>query len=269
MTNTAVDPFDDVGFTAGECQQFARDGYLLVRQLIEPTAVEQLLSLAQQHTEQRLGPLEYEADVRYPGAPKSRQHTGGDTPRRLLHAWQRDERLRAYGSDPRVVRRLAQLFGSDRIFLSQAHHNCIMTKCPSYSSDTGWHQDVRYWAFSDRELINAWLALRPEQSRNGGLKVIPGSHRWRGLAEDQRLDDELFLRPDHPSNIAPIAQATQVDLSPGDVLFFHAALFHAATRNFTEQVKYSAVFTYHGPPTRPLPGTKSTSQPEIELEPAR
>src|SRR5579862_5091696 len=36
------------------------------------------------------GPVEFEADLRYPGAPRSRADAGGETVRRLLDAYARD-----------------------------------------------------------------------------------------------------------------------------------------------------------------------------------
>ena len=48
------------------------------------------------------GPVEFEAETGYPGAPKSKLDAGGLTPRRLLHAYSRDALLRAWARDPRV-----------------------------------------------------------------------------------------------------------------------------------------------------------------------
>ena len=56
-----------------------------------------------------------------------------------------------------------------------------------------------------------------------------------------------------------------LELEPGDVLFFHCRLFHAAGANSTTHTKYSAVFTYHAADNRPLPGTRSASLPEVAL----
>ena len=71
-----------------------------------------------------------------------------------------------------------------------------MTKHPGFSSATLWHQDVRYWSFQRPELISVWFALGDETAENGALRVIPGTHLLDVQA--QRLDAELFLRPDLP-----------------------------------------------------------------------
>ena len=125
-----------------------------------------------------------------------------------------------------------------------AHHNCIMTKEPRHSSDTGWHQDIRYWSFERPELVSVWLALTSETTKNGCLRLIPGSHRLN--LDRERFDQDLFLRPELPENQALIEKAVWAELEPGDVLFFHARTFHAASRNHTDRAKFSVVFTFRG-----------------------
>jgi phytanoyl-CoA hydroxylase len=138
-----------------------------------------------------------------------------------------------------------------------------MTKFPRYGSQTGWHQDVRYWSFESPELVNAWLALGPEARERGGLQVIPGSHRQEFAGE--RFDEELFFRPDRADNRALIEQAVNVELQPGDVLFFHCRLLHAAGRNLGDGVKRSLVFTYNRRDNPPLPGTRSARLPQVDV----
>jgi len=101
------------------------------------------------HLAAQTQPLEYEAQVKYPGAPVSLDAPGGRTVRRLLQACARDELYRDWATSPELAERLRQLLGG-KLELSQAHHNCIMTKNPAFSSATGWHQDIRYWSFQNR-----------------------------------------------------------------------------------------------------------------------
>jgi len=56
-----------------------------------------------------------------------------------------------------------------------------------------------------------------------------------------------------------------VELDPGDVLFFHCRLFHAASSNRSARTKFSAVFTYHATDNHPLPGSRSAGMPDIVL----
>ncbi|MEX1238043.1 MAG: phytanoyl-CoA dioxygenase family protein, partial [Pseudomonadales bacterium] len=131
------------------------------------------------------------------------------------------------------------------------------------SSATRWHQDNRYWAFDQENLVSVWLALGDETRANGCLRVIPGSHRMD--MEPGRFDAALFLRTDIAENKSLLTGANALELSAGDVLFFHSKLFHAAGRNRTDETKLSVVFTYHEKSNHPIEGTRSAQFPGIEL----
>ncbi len=242
---------------------FDRDGYLVVPGLCPDSICDRLVEDAHAALSPVLGPAEFEADLGYPGAPPDRGAKGGDTPRRLLHAYARFSALRPWLTGAEVKGHLQALLGSENVALSQCHHNCIMTKYPNYSSITLWHQDVRYWSFQRPELVSLWLALGAERAENGALQVIPGSHRKAFTAE--LLDDALFLRTDVPEGRALVDQAITVELNRGDALFFHCRTLHAARKNQTDRVKLSAVFTYHDQDNRPVPGTKSAQYASIAL----
>ncbi len=244
-------------------RQFAEQGYLVRRGLCPADLCETLGRVTGEHLREVRGPVEFEADVGYPGAPESKSDEGGLTVRRLLSACSRDASYRQWATSAEVFEQLSSLFGRSDIEVSQNHHNCVMTKHPGHSSATLWHQDIRYWSFDAPELISVWLALGDETERNGALQVIPGSHL---LDLDRgRFDSSLFLRPELPENRTLLEQAQAVTLEQGDVLFFHCRLFHAAGMNLTQRTKFSPVFTYHLSDNRPIPNTRSAQLPGIRL----
>ncbi|TDR18489.1 phytanoyl-CoA dioxygenase family protein [Marinicella litoralis] len=244
-----------------EIEQFNNDGYLIKRKLIDMALLNDLRNQVKIQLQLRLPPFELEAEVGYPKAPESVAAEGGLTIRRLLLAFSRDTSFREWAKNKVVKNILQQLLDSADVYLVQSHHNCIMTKQPQYSSQTGWHRDIRYWKFSDDLLINSWLAMGDENNANGCLKVLPGSHELK-VANDM-VDKDLFLNQQHPQAKAWLDAAVDVELSAGDVLFFHAGLFHAANNNQTDQAKFSLVNSYHGAGNFPLENSKSTSYEEI------
>lgn len=249
--DTPLDP----RLTEVQHSAFERDGFLVMRQLASAERVAQMRAIALEHAAQHVAPIEYEADVAYPGAPASRAAAGGDTPRRLLQAHERARAFADWTTDARVTAVVAQLLDSARLYLTRNHHNCVMTKHPRYSTATGWHKDLRYWHFERPDLVNAWLALGDETPNNGCMRLLPGTHRQDLDAE--RLDADQFLREDLDQNRRLIENAQAMPLSPGDVLFFHAATFHSAGRNTTDTLKLSVVTTYYTPDNAPLAGTRS------------
>ena len=248
------------GFGGEEVVQFKLDGFVIARRLAGKDVCERMREVTRLALEKHLPPLELEAELAYPGAPGSTDTAGGRTIRRLKMALARDPVFVDFVSSPALADRLQQLLGP-HVIMPLVHHNCIMTKRPQYSSDTGWHQDIRYWAFERPELISVWLALGDEFPDNGGLSVIPGSHRE--AVERTRLDTELFLDARHPENHSLIERAVSLTLEAGDVLFFHCRLFHSATRNHAGRQKYSVVFTFRPDDNPPIPGSRSASLPEL------
>ncbi len=243
--------------------KFNRDGYLIVRNLCSASRYRKMIEKISSSLQPALAPVEYEADVHYPGAPDSRESPGGDTPRRLLNAISRDDVFRKWAVSNRVSEHVMNLLRTTHIQVSQNHHNCVMTKHPGYGSETGWHQDIRYWSFDRPELVTAWLALGREHQVNGSLSVIPGSHRMdfdRG-----QFDAALFFRSDVKKNRSLMESAQSIELNAGDVLFFHCRLLHSAGQNRTDSVKYSVVFTYHTFANRPIAGTRSAEHPDIDI----
>ncbi len=262
MGHRARDLHEDAGLSLAEQEAFQRDGFLILRGFADAELVAILAEIAAEHLQRKIDPVEYEADLHYPGAPESRSAAGGRTVRRLLQAQGRHPAFTRWICEPRLLLRLRQLLGPELV-MPLAHHNCVMTKQPRFSSDTGWHQDIRYWAFERAELINIWLALGSEQEANGCLRVIPGSHRL--TLERGQFDTAQFFRADLPQNQALLARAVRIELDAGDVLLFHCRTLHAATRNFSDQTKFSAVFTVRAAANKPLPGTRSATLPELLL----
>ncbi len=249
-------------FTSDEVSLFRRDGFYVVRSMMPTDYIETMKRITQRDLAAHQGDIEYEAELHYPGAPPSIDAEGGRTARRLRQAISRDPVFLRLVQEPFVLNRLKQLLGP-HVVMPLTHHNCIMTKQPRFSSDTGWHQDTRYWSFSTGELVNIWIALGPETPHNGCLQILPRTHH--GPAPASVLDAAQFLRTDLEENQSLLKTAQPVELQPGDILFFHARCFHAATRNYSSETKQSVVFTFRSMDNPPIPGSRSGQWPELLL----
>jgi phytanoyl-CoA hydroxylase len=245
-----------------QIEQLRDEGYVVVPGFVPPGELTQLNRAARAQLTARAEPLEFEADLRYPGAPLSRAAAGGETVRRLLDAYGRDPVFARWGTAP-AVRDWMQAYFGERVLMSQAHHNCMMTKHPLYGSLTAWHRDIRYWSFEREDLVSVWLALGEEQIDNGALWFVPGSHRM--VFDADRFDEAKFFRTDRTDNAEVLSAADSPRLAPGDAVFFHCNTLHSAGKNRSDAVKFSLVYTYHGGSNAPKAGTRSASKPELDL----
>jgi phytanoyl-CoA hydroxylase len=237
-------------------------GFVVVPRFVAPSDVQRLNEVARQQLAVRAAPVEFEADLQYPGAPPSRTAAGGETVRRLLDAYARDPAFAALAKAPLVREWMQAYFGED-VLMSRAHHNCLMTKHPRYGSLTGWHRDMRYWSFQREDLVSVWLALGKEEVANGALWFVPGSHSM--VLDAQQFDAAKFFSASEPSNADMIKTAVSPQLEPGDAVFFHAKTLHSAGKNQSAQLKFSLVYTCHASSNVPIAGSRSASLVELRL----
>jgi phytanoyl-CoA hydroxylase len=245
-----------------QIEQLRDAGYAIVRGFAPLDALRDLNRVATAQLAAGLAPLEFEADLQYPGAPVSRAAAGGETVRRLLDAYGRDPLFAHWATTP-ALRAWMEAYFAEAALMSRVHHNCLMTKHPRYGSLTNWHRDIRYWSFEREDLVSVWLALGEERIDNGALWFVPASHRM--ALEADRFDEAKFLRADRADNADIIRTAVSPRLAPGDAVFFHCNTLHSAGKNGSDAVKLSLVYTYHGRSNAPLPNTRSSSREEIDL----
>jgi phytanoyl-CoA hydroxylase len=185
------------------------------------------------------------------------------TVRRLRQVYTRDALFQAWMQNLKIRPVLQQVL-EDQVVITTAHHNSIMTKMPHYSTPTAWHQDRRYWRYSDDNLVSVWLALDDEYSQNGVLEFIPGSHTMQ--FSPKQFDEKEYFCEKNKENQALIATKISTDLHKGDVVLFHSLLLHRANKNSTNRPKISFVYTVKGAQTKAIEGTRSAEFPEIPLE---
>lgn len=109
-----------------------------------------------------------------------------------------------------------------------------------------WHQDEDYIPTRDRSLIGAWISLDHANVENGGLWILPGSHRpgvlwdqhWHG---DRRFDcaEESQGFPWRDEDAVP------VEVRPGSVVFFNGYTLHRSLPNRAPEGTYRRALVNH------------------------
>ncbi|MEM6551653.1 MAG: phytanoyl-CoA dioxygenase family protein [Planctomycetota bacterium] len=120
----------------------------------------------------------------------------------------------------------------------------MVEKLPNDPAVCHWHQDDTYYIENSQSdcRMSTWLPLQDTDERNGGLWVVPGSHKW-GLRES-KLETTGHCRRAFSHGADEIEGAIPVRIQTGDILLFHALLWHRSLGNQTNQTRRSFIVSY-------------------------
>ena len=232
---------------------------------------EAILDVAKVHLKYQIEPIETEIDYGEKSKEYRTKVTDYDsiqkddsvTVRRLRQVYDRDILFKHWMQSEKIRPILKQVL-NDEVVITLAHHNSIMTKMPFSSTETSWHRDRRYWEYEGDNLVSVWLALGEENSENGVLEFIPGSHKM--TFTEAQFGDKEYFKTDYPLNKILIEAKVSTALKAGDVVLFHSKLLHRANQNKTDKPKISFVYTVKGKKTEVVKGSRSAEYPEIFLD---
>lgn len=143
-------------------------------------------------------------------------------------------------SDERLLDVAEALLGPEIALFS----SCWVVKPPGAGRPASWHQDGGDWPLEPLDAATLSVALDDAGPSNGGLRVIPGSHRDGLLPhhrDDSRLESELF-----PVwiDVLDAAGAVDVRLRAGDVSAHHPLLVHGSGPNHSQRPRRALVIRY-------------------------
>lgn len=221
--------------TAEQLRTFNEDGYLVVKGLLTPDEVRLLTDTF----------MEMRASGPIPGCfePKSAEEAGGDILKlypRMMHPHRVNDVALRYLLDDRLERILTDLFSEEPL----AAQSMLYFK-PAGARGQALHQDNFFLKVEPGTCIAAWIALDPADRENGGLEVVPGTHRMDIFCPEEADTEVSFTRDYVP--VPPGLEAVPVDLEPGDTLFFNGQLVHGSQPNQTcDRFRRSFICHYIG-----------------------
>ncbi|MGV4985215.1 ectoine hydroxylase [Streptomyces sp. NPDC001709] len=150
-----------------DLQAYERDGFLAIDQLITPDEVE----VYKRELDRLVTDPAIRADERSIVEPKSKEI------RSVFEVHRISEVFATLVRDPRVVGRARQILGSD----VYVHQSRINVKPGFGASGFYWHSDFETWHAEDglphMRTVSVSIALTENHDTNGGLMIMPGSHR--------------------------------------------------------------------------------------------
>lgn len=161
---------------------------------------------------------------------------------RLVHPHRRGElaagRLaRRWMLDPRIMDRVTELIGP--AFAAQS----MFYFKPPAARGQALHQDNLFLQAHPETCLAVWIAIDDCDGENGGLMMVPGSHRYKLVCPDEADPSESFTTA---AITLPDGMTTeQSEMKAGDVLFFQGSIVHGSGPNRSlDRFRRSLIFHY-------------------------
>ncbi|MFJ9582452.1 phytanoyl-CoA dioxygenase family protein [Streptomyces acidicola] len=209
--------------TATVRTDFEENGYLVVRGLFSAAEIDGLCAeFARLHAR---GPVNGHFEPRTTAADSAVDPL--HIYPRFMHPHRINELSRRVLLDVRLREILEVLLGEEVL----AAQSMFYFKPPG-ARGQALHQDNFYLRVEPGTCVAAWIACDVIDQENGGLEVVPGTHRMDLFCPEEADVELSFVREYVPP--PPGLAAVPVDMKPGDVLFFNGSLVHGSQPNRTD-----------------------------------
>lgn len=206
----------DAHAVAALANHFARDGFVIARRMFRAEQMRDLIAEIQsfEHKADRAEPLD-QGGMRF-----------------YSDIFRQSELIRRFITEPALIDFLARIAGPDLwVRWDQA-----VAKGPG-SGVFAWHQDNGYNRLPQQH-YQVWIALSEMRQDNGGLWLVPGSHKHRfpharvanhfAAVGSERYDD-------------PGSARVFIEADAGDVVVFSSLTLHKTYENVTAKSRWAYV----------------------------
>jgi ectoine hydroxylase len=231
--------------TAQELGGFERDGFLGVREIIGPDEVDQCRA----ELDRLIGDPVMRADERAIVEPRTQDIRSIFEVHRISPVFSRLAR------DPRLLDRARQILGSE----GYVHQSRVNVKPGFGASGFYWHSDFETWHAEDglprMRTVSVSIALTENHDTNGGLMIMPGSHRtFVGCAGETPKDNykrSLQMQdagtPSHEA-LTDLASTHGIKLftgPAGSATWFDCNCMHGSGDNITPYPRSNVFIVYN------------------------
>ncbi|MFF5970149.1 ectoine hydroxylase [Streptomyces sp. NPDC012769] len=220
-------------FWARELEEYERDGFATVDELVTPDEVVELRA----ELDRLVTDPGVRADERAIVEPKSQEI------RSVFEVHRISEVFARLAADPRVVGRARQILGSD-VYIHQSRVN---VKPGFGASGFYWHSDFETWHAEDglprMRTVSVSIALTANHTTNGSLMIMPGSHRtFLGCAgatpkdnykKSLQMQDAGTPSDEALTTFAEACGIRQFTGAPGSATWFDCNALHGSGDNIT------------------------------------
>jgi phytanoyl-CoA hydroxylase len=225
--------------TAADKALFEKDGYILIKGMLQASEVKKLYEIAI-HDEVI--------------SNKSFDRGDANGLRTKLALWYSlgDDAYSLLARSKRIVEGVDLLLGGE----SAHFHSKLMQKEPKVGGAWEWHQDYGYWyrdGFLNPQMLSVLTALSPANKENGCLQVIKGSHLM-GRIDHGFSGEQVGANQERVDEALKNLELVYVEMEAGDTLFFHSNTIHRSDANLSESPRWSLISAYNLITNKPYKG---------------
>ena len=240
------------GLDDDAAERFERDGYVVVRSLLDREEAALVLATAQE--DRRLA----EHAMGWPDGQ-------GGLSRITLWNEAGDDIYGMVARSARIVDSMTRLLGGEVYH----YHSKLMLKEPEVGGAWVWHQDYGYWYQNGclyPLLASVFIALDPASRENGCLRLLKGSHRI-GRIEHQVIAGQLGADPERVEAAKRRHECVTMEMEPGDAAFFHCNLLHCSGRNLSANPRWTLICCYNARANDPYKPSQHPGYTPLETAP--
>jgi ectoine hydroxylase-related dioxygenase (phytanoyl-CoA dioxygenase family) len=204
--------------TEQQKQFFSQEGYLVVENFVEQSAIAYYDDLYNRFLNNSIDASQYRSDLSGSTDQSVEKITQIMLPSRLAPA------LLQQPFHQRSLR-FAQLLMGDDMLLD---FDMLINKAPFTNAATPWHQDEAYWiAMPDKRAVSCWMAIDASSKDNGAMWYTPKSHML-DLRPHRQTGNKGALTCDGSEE-----DSVCIPLRPGSCVFHQGATLHYSRGNNT------------------------------------
>ncbi len=226
--------------TDGEFEQYQREGYLVVENVLSPDETQQVKERLREYTHGEREPESFKSQIE-PSVERGEvevEHEG-DAVRKFegLGMVGEDDVFSDVATNERITAVAEQLLGPNLKLLRSA----AMFKPPEVGSEKGYHQDAAYYPIRPMDHVTVWIALDEATTENGCMNVVPGAHMDGILGhEAQEYDTDIVIaEKDYDED-----DAIPIPMDAGSALFTHCLVPHYTAPNRSEHWRRALIMAY-------------------------
>jgi hypothetical protein len=212
-------------FSFGEAEekQLARDGHLLIPQLLTPATRRQLIASLGRNLE----------------LPTTEEHLP------MRYAAEHDAYLASVIAHPQMLELARAVLGEEI-----RYDHCVNLSRKGGNRGEGWHTHPYATERPGLGFIRIFFYVSGIQKGNGSLKVVPGSHLFRAamrVESDEELRASWLDGKAHPLTGGPL-EIVDLEAPEGSVIVMLTDALHAVTpRQIQSDTRWTMVTAYRNP----------------------